>query len=52
MDLDTNRIAMDKIDKFREGLRDRKVKINVKNLVEKNKKELQDRTDKILGNLK
>lgn len=45
--MDNQRSAMAKIDKFRESLRRRKIEIDVQKLVEKNKKELQERTDKL-----
>lgn len=43
--LETHKIAMDKIDRIRQSLKGRK--IDVKKLVEANKKELQDRADRI-----
>ncbi|MEK7616531.1 MAG: hypothetical protein AAB414_00560 [Patescibacteria group bacterium] len=49
-DLDPQRTAMDKIDKLRQSLKGSK--INTKALVEKNKRELQERADRILRNFK
>lgn len=43
------RRLMKSIDEFRENLRGRK--INVQQLIEDNKRELQERTDRILDNL-
>ncbi|KKS12062.1 hypothetical protein A2617_04705 [Candidatus Daviesbacteria bacterium RIFOXYD1_FULL_41_10] len=45
-DFDIHRQAMARIDKIRESLKGRK--FNVKSLVEENKKELEDRTNRIL----
>lgn len=49
-DLNLQEEAMDKIDEFRESLRGRK--INTDKLIEKNKRELEERTNRLLRNLK
>lgn len=49
-DLNIQAEAMDNIDKFRESLRGRK--IDTRKLVEANKKELEERTNKLLRNFK
>lgn len=49
-DLNVHRDAMDRIDEFRESLRGKK--INTKSLVEANKKELSERTNRLLRNFK
>ncbi|MDP3733361.1 MAG: hypothetical protein Q8Q91_02350 [Candidatus Daviesbacteria bacterium] len=47
-DLDTRRDALARIDSFRKSLKGKK--FNTKRLVEENKKELVNRTDKLLRN--
>ncbi|MBI2039632.1 hypothetical protein HYT18_01005 [Candidatus Microgenomates bacterium] len=49
-DLDIQREAMAKIDNFRKSLHG--AKINTKRLVEENKRELEERTNKLLKNFK
>lgn len=50
-DLDTHKLAMSKIDQLRKkSLKGRK--INIKKIIEQNKKEVQGRADSILGNLR
>lgn len=46
-DFDVHKEAMARIDKFRENLKGRK--INVKKLVEENKKELEERSNRLLN---
>lgn len=49
-DLNLQRDAMDNIDKFRESLKGKN--INTRKLVEANKKELEERTNRLLRNFK
>lgn len=46
-DFDVHKQAMARIDKFRESLKGKK--INIKKLVEENKKELEERSQRLLG---
>ncbi len=47
-DLDLHQKAITDIDKIREDLRKKKKKFNVQELIEKNKKDLEQRTKKLL----
>lgn len=51
-DLSQNRIAMAKIDRIRNEIFKKHGKINVQKLVDQNKKELQERTDRLLKTAK
>ena len=46
--LNTRRDAMGKIDQIRKSLEAQNVKVNTQELIDENKRELQERTDRIL----